>query len=81
MSTNTPPNLGNVKKVLARNTRFFRLERDWTQEQLAHAADIRMSYVSEIERMKRNVSIEYVEKLASALDKQPYEMLKPIPPL
>ncbi|MBW3528934.1 helix-turn-helix domain-containing protein [Shewanella sp. NKUCC05_KAH] len=46
----------------------LRLERSFSQEQLALKADMDRTYVSGIERGQRNVSLINLFKLASALD-------------
>ncbi|UML93478.1 helix-turn-helix domain-containing protein [Shewanella xiamenensis] len=46
----------------------LRLERAFSQEQLALKADMDRTYVSGIERGQRNVSLINLFKLASALD-------------
>ena len=43
-----------------------REQRQWSQEQLAEAADLNRSYIGEIERGKVVVSLLTVEKLARA---------------
>ncbi|AMK25082.1 MULTISPECIES: helix-turn-helix domain-containing protein [unclassified Sphingobium] len=45
-----------------------RTQKGWTQEQLAFEADVKRSYISEIESGKRNPSLDVVEKIAKALD-------------
>ena len=49
------------------NVRKLRLQRNWSQEQLAGHADLNRSYVGEIERGSVIASLATVEKLAGAL--------------
>jgi transcriptional regulator with XRE-family HTH domain len=49
---------------LGRNVRRLREERGWSQEDYADRAGIHRTYVSDIERGKRNPTITVVEKLA-----------------
>jgi transcriptional regulator with XRE-family HTH domain len=44
-----------------------REELDWTQEDLAEKAGIHRTYLSDIERGSRNVSLINIERLAAAL--------------
>jgi transcriptional regulator with XRE-family HTH domain len=44
-----------------------REELTWTQEELAHQAGIHRTYLSDIERGSRNVSLLNIERLAAAL--------------
>lgn len=47
--------------------RALRKERGLSQERLAHIADLDRTYISGIERGVRNVSLDNIHKLASAL--------------
>jgi transcriptional regulator with XRE-family HTH domain len=57
---------GTVRRLLAQNVRVLRLMRGWSQEALAEAAELDRSYVGDIERARRNVSLDCLERLASA---------------
>jgi len=48
--------------------RELRADRQWSQESLAERADIHATYVSGIERGRRNVSIDILHRLAVAFD-------------
>jgi transcriptional regulator with XRE-family HTH domain len=48
--------------------RELRLSAGLSQEQLAFRAEIRTSYVSDVERGRRNVSLVNIRALAAALD-------------
>lgn len=45
-----------------------RMELDLSQENLAERADLHRTYVADIERGVRNVSLRSIEKLGQALD-------------
>ena len=45
----------------------LRLEKGWTQEELARLADLHRTYIGSIERYERNVSLLNVERIAKAL--------------
>jgi len=55
-----------------RNKRNFR---GLSQEQLALAADLDRSYISEIELAKFSASLDVLERIANALDIDPQELL------
>ena len=51
-----------------------------TQESLAEAADISLSYLADIEHCKTWISDKTLLRLAKALHKQPFELLQEEPP-
>jgi transcriptional regulator with XRE-family HTH domain len=53
-------------RLLAQNVRVLRLTRGWSQEALAEAAELDRSYIGDIERARRNVSLNCLERLARA---------------
>ncbi|RYD68718.1 MAG: XRE family transcriptional regulator [Verrucomicrobiaceae bacterium] len=53
---------------LAQRLRAERAARGISQEQLADLAGLHRTYVGSVERAERNVSIDNIEQLASALD-------------
>lgn len=46
-----------------------------TQEQLSEISDLHQTYVSDVERSRRNVTLDIVERLALALKLRPCELL------
>ncbi len=66
----------DLPRILGRNVRAARLRAGLSQEQLALEADMKRSYVSDLERGTRNPSIKAIERLASALNLAPAELLK-----
>ncbi len=57
----------NIKKNFGKKVKELRLEKGLSQEAFAHLADIDRTYISSIEKGKRNVSIIIVERIAKAL--------------
>lgn len=57
----------SVREVFGRNLRRARRLKDISQEELALRADLSRTYVSEVERAVRNISIDNMGLLASAL--------------
>jgi transcriptional regulator with XRE-family HTH domain len=55
------------RNVVGRNVRNHRLKAKMTQEQLAFAAELDLTYVGGIERGKRNPSLLVMARLADAL--------------
>jgi len=50
-----------------------------SQEELAERAGLHRTYISSIERARRNVSLENIFQVAQALGAAPAELLQPIP--
>lgn len=65
----------DIRKKFGKRVRKFRLEKDLSQEELAHEADSNRTYISDVERGTRNPSIIVVERIAQALDKSIGELL------
>lgn len=65
------------RQLIARNLRQLRVLRKLTQEDLAAAADIDRSYISEIENERFSVSVDQIEKLAHVLGVEIFELLHP----
>jgi transcriptional regulator with XRE-family HTH domain len=57
----------STKRILARNLRQLRLERGWSQDDLAAEAGVRQALVSAIEVATANPTLESLDRLTSAL--------------
>ncbi|MBC2667340.1 helix-turn-helix transcriptional regulator [Novosphingobium flavum] len=57
----------DIRIRLGQNVRALREARGWSQEDYADRAGIHRTYVSDIERGRRNPTITVVEKLAAPL--------------
>jgi transcriptional regulator with XRE-family HTH domain len=55
------------RKAFGVRVREERLKRGITQEQLAHQSELDRSYVGQVERGERNVSLDNIYRLANAL--------------
>ncbi len=60
--------MNDVKKLYGEAIRKRRYELGWSQEQLAERADLHRTYVADVERGVRNISLENIIKLTYALD-------------
>lgn len=65
----------DIQTRLGRNVRELREARGWSQEDYADRAGIHRTYVSDIERGRRNPTITVVEKLAAPLGVSAGELL------
>lgn len=66
----------SLRQVLATNLRLMRNEKGWSQEDLAAEAGLHRTFVGAVERAERNISLDNVEKLAVALDVEPWSLLR-----
>lgn len=66
----------DLLSIFAENLRYYRLEKNYSQEELAFKANLHRTYVSAIECKKRNISIENISKIADALEIEPYKLMK-----
>lgn len=57
----------NIKILLGRRIRALRRSQDLTQEQLGEKAGINYKYLGAIERGEKNLSLESLQKISSAL--------------
>jgi transcriptional regulator with XRE-family HTH domain len=64
-----------ILERLASNVRRLRKEKGWSQERYAFEAEVHRTYVSEIERAKRNPTATVIEKLAKPLGIAPGRLL------
>ncbi len=66
----------DIRKKFGVKIKTLRLEKSYSQEELAFKALIDRTYISDIEKGERNVSILVIEKLAKALDIQVFELFR-----
>ena len=69
-----------VGQVFGGTIRQLRLERQWTQEDLADAAGLTTTYVGQVERGQKVPSLTVILQLALALRRPPEELLKGFTP-
>lgn len=70
----TPP---TAREIFATNLRALSRAKELSQEALAERCDLSRAYVSSVERKERNVSIDNIGKLATALGTTPMVLLDP----
>lgn len=68
--------MGELEKIVGTNVRRLRLERGFTQEQLALEAGIAMRYVGMIERGEASATVGMLGKLAVVLGVEPSTLMK-----
>ena len=65
----------DIRVRLGQNVRKLREAKGWRQEDFADRAGIHRTYVSDIERRRRNPTITVVEKLAGPLEVTPGQLI------
>ena len=65
----------DISTRLGQNVRRLREEKGWSPEDYADRAGIHRTYVSDIERGRRNPTVTVVEKLAKPLGVKPGRLL------
>jgi transcriptional regulator with XRE-family HTH domain len=64
-----------ARLIFAKNLRKIRRAKGMSQEELALLTGIHRTYISSVERGMRNISIDNMERIASALETSLAEML------
>ncbi len=67
----------SLRGTLAFNVRRFRFTQKVSQEELAFRCELDRTYISAVERCIWNVSLSNIEKMAGALDVEPWQLLCP----
>jgi transcriptional regulator with XRE-family HTH domain len=76
-ATLASPAAPTARGVLAANLIRLRAERGWSQEALAFECGLHRTFVAHVERQARNISLDNLERIATALGVPPYRLLKP----
>lgn len=58
----------NIKEKFGQKVKTLREEKNFSIEHLANISNVDRNYISDIEKGKRNVSIEIMEKIIYALE-------------
>jgi transcriptional regulator with XRE-family HTH domain len=66
----------DIRQVFATNLRKQRQAKGFSQEELAHLADIDRTYISSLERCVYAAGIDVVDKLAKAMDVEAADLLR-----
>jgi transcriptional regulator with XRE-family HTH domain len=67
------------KSAFGKAVRALREERGYSQEELAERAGLHRNYVGGVERGERNVALENIVKLASALSVRTRDLFDSLP--
>ena len=72
---NELPDETDLRAILAYNMRLFRVNKGWSQEELARQCGLDRTYVSAVERKRWNIALSNIEKMAQALGVPAYQLL------
>lgn len=64
----------DINQIFAYNVKKYRIQKNYSQEHLAFECNLHRTYISDIERCKRSISLKNIEKIASALDIEAYKL-------
>lgn len=68
--------MDDLRKAFGAAVRTLRQERGWTQEELAEAADLHATYVSDLERGRRAPGLTIQGRLAAALSVKVWQLFQ-----
>lgn len=68
--------MGDWRAIVGGNVRKLRLAKGFTQERLAFAAELDLTYIGGIERGRRNPSLLVMARIADALDASLADLIK-----
>lgn len=67
----------SLRGILAYNIKQLRFQKSISQEELAFQCELDRTYISAVERCVWNVSLGNIEKIAIALEVEPWKLLVP----
>lgn len=67
----------DMRRLVGRNVRKYRLEKGLTQEQLAEACGFGQNYLSDLERGRRNPTVVTLWEISQALGVAPVDLITP----
>ena len=71
--------MDSKQKILIKfgeRVREIRKEKELSQEELAHKADLHRTYIGMIERAEKNITLVNIEKIANALEVEIVNLIK-----
>ena len=67
---------GELQRRVGQNLRAYREARGISQEAFADVLGVHRTYQSSVERGQRNLSLQWVERVAAKLELDPLELLR-----
>ncbi len=70
------PTKKSLREILANNMRWRRAKMNISQEEFADLCKLHRTYISDVERCNRNISIDNIERIADAFNVSAAELLE-----
>lgn len=67
----------NIVKVFGDNLKKYRTIKGYSQEEFAFRCGLHRTYISAIERYRRSISLDNIQKIADALEIETYLLFIP----
>ena len=64
----------DIIKVFGENLRKYRTDKKISQEKFAEMCNLHRTYISDIERGQRSISLNNIQKIADALEIETYKL-------
>lgn len=64
----------DIVKVFGANVKKYRSKIGLSQEALAEKSGLHRTYISAVERCRRSISLENIQRIADALDVETYQL-------
>lgn len=64
-----------TRQLIANNIIYFRHKKNWSQEKFAEEIKSSPAYISQLENAKRNVTSDFIDKLAETFNVEPFDLL------
>ena len=66
----------DIQRALGSHIRKLRKARDWSQEEMAEACGMHWTYIGQVERGERNLTLQSIRSIARALDLKISELFR-----
>lgn len=64
----------DIIKVFGTNVKTYRLQAGLSQQKFAEKCGLHRTYISDIERFRRSIALENVQRIADALNIETYKL-------
>lgn len=64
----------DIIKIFGKNVRRYRMQLGLSQEKFAEKCGLHRTYISDIERFRRSIALENIQRIADALEVDTYKL-------